>query len=93
METKKQTELYRKKCRKLMVDLDLSHGFNAQLAHSLGVNSNQLSMALTGFRKTKRSLEILVSLEQHLLSLKSKGCAKPTLGNSKKQEKLDATKN
>ena len=57
----------RKQCKKLLIDLELdARGNELLLAEKLGINRNQLNMALTGYRNTPRSEEILLILKEHL---------------------------
>ena len=82
----------RKDCKKLMVELDLDHqGAEPFLAKEISteedrVNRNVLNMALTGYRSTPRSEELLRRLQRYLLSLKLKqlesGPSTQPLGNN-----------
>jgi len=61
----------RRTCKKLMVDVDLDKlGAQKILAERLGVNSNSLNMALTGYRKGLAEYRLLQRLKAHLRSLK-----------------------
>jgi len=64
------TENLRKKVKTKMAEMDLlGYGKLRPLAKAIGVNYNQLSMALTGYRTDKRSSEILSKLNNHLRQL------------------------
>ena len=65
---KKQSGLsaLRKSCRKKMIDLGYGQGAIKILAGELGVNAHSLTMALTGYRDTPRSIEILMKLKSFL---------------------------
>jgi len=62
----------RRECKKLMVDLGLDGmGYRPILAKAISVqkddvNSNSLTMALTGYRNNERSREILDRLKKYL---------------------------
>jgi hypothetical protein len=63
--------ILRKRIKHSLVDLDLDgRGNYALLAKSIGVNQSSLSMAMTGFRATERSLDILNKLDRHLRQAK-----------------------
>lgn len=63
------TELLRKEVKKLMIDRGLDRpGSIKMLAKRLNCNSNMLNMALTGYRKSPRSKQILEQLLRVLLS-------------------------
>jgi hypothetical protein len=64
----------RKRLRKMMIDADMGQGAIKDLAKSLGMNSNSLNMALTGYRTGPRSLEMLLEVKRHLE--KKKNCNK-----------------
>jgi len=54
-------------CRKKMIDLGYDRtGSTLKLAEKLGVNYQALSMALTGYRDSPRSIEILTQLRTML---------------------------
>lgn len=55
--------------KKMLIDAGLDRpGSQQVLAAAIGVNKNQLSMALTGYRKSRRSEQILNALREYLLN-------------------------
>jgi hypothetical protein len=61
----------RKRLRKMMIDADMGQGAIKDLAKALGMNSNSLNMALTGYRTGPRYIEMLTQLKKHLTKLKA----------------------
>ncbi len=63
----------RKDVRKLIVDCNLDRpGFVSNLARAINIHRSSVGMALTGYRKTDRSYQILEELKIHLLKLQMK---------------------
>ena len=66
-------ETYRKKIKKLLVDLDLEkYGSHQKIVEKIStpedpIHINSLRMALTGQRQSERSIEILRKIEQTFL--------------------------
>jgi len=56
----------RKRCKKLLIDKDLDYGNRVSIASDMGINSNSLSMALTGYRDGLGSTRILIALYDYL---------------------------
>ena len=61
----------RKRLRKMMIDANMGQGAIKDLAKALGMNSNSLNMALTGYRTGPRYIEMLNQLKKHLTKLKA----------------------
>ena len=59
----------RKRCKKLLIDKDLDYGNRVAIASDMGINSNSLSMALTGYRDGLGSTRILIALYDYLQNI------------------------
>lgn len=63
-----ELENLRFECRRKAAELDLRLGWQKAVARRLGINRNQLSMALTGYRRRPRDMEILTAVKNFLES-------------------------
>lgn len=69
-------------CEVLRARLGLNKkGSCKELAESIGVNSNSLNMALSGFRTGPGSEQLMEKLHNHLLNLQDKGNQLPKAAN------------
>jgi len=64
----------RKRCKRLMIEHGLDmRGGQTQLAETLSMNRNSISMALSGYRNGPGSLQILRAIQKHLLQTQKQG--------------------
>jgi hypothetical protein len=72
----------RVECEVLRARLGLNKkGSCRDLAKSIGVNSNSLNMALSGFRTGPGSEQLLAKLRDHLIQLRDKDGGLPMAAN------------
>ena len=65
-----ETELLRKSVKKLLVDAELDkRGCLPEIADKMNVNYNSLNMALSGYRNSPGSIELLKQLQSYLTEL------------------------
>ena len=65
----------RRECKHLLVDLDVNPKRKSvkSISEDMGVNYNSLIMALSGYRKSRSSMNLLTSLKDKLESLLQAG--------------------
>lgn len=65
-----ETEMLRKSVKKLLVDAGLDkRGCLPEIADKMNVNYNSLNMALSGYRASNSSIELLKQLQSYLAEL------------------------